>query len=170
MRDKPESHLGEAVLKRLKNVKRLERFHDEVRVLERLDHPNVVKLIDYDLDGARPFFVMGYTAGWHSSFYLVAGPQTFGRHGVELSEVLLLYLLGGAAAGTVVGITRRLIRGPASAMVVGIFATFPIALGVYTLIAGSLREWGSREWISLSIFVIVFGAGGGNLLWRMRDA
>jgi serine/threonine protein kinase len=38
------------VLKRLKNVRRLERFRTEVETLKSIDHPNVIKLIDWDLE------------------------------------------------------------------------------------------------------------------------
>ena len=41
------------VLKVLKNPKRLEPFADEVRAATRLDHPNVVRVVDSDLAGCE---------------------------------------------------------------------------------------------------------------------
>jgi len=40
---------GHYALKRLKNPNRIERFKAEVDALRKLDHPNIVKLIDYFL-------------------------------------------------------------------------------------------------------------------------
>lgn len=49
--------------KRLKNLKRLDRFKDELKALSKLDHPNIVKVIDSDLADERPFIIMEYCAG-----------------------------------------------------------------------------------------------------------
>jgi serine/threonine protein kinase len=45
------------VLKRLKNVNRLERFRSEVEALQSIDHPNVIKVIDFNFEAQRPYFV-----------------------------------------------------------------------------------------------------------------
>src|SRR5690349_17259618 len=40
------------------------RFFDEVRILAQLDHPNIVKVFDYDaLDDGTPFYVMEVLTG-----------------------------------------------------------------------------------------------------------
>lgn len=44
-------------LKRLKNTNRLERFRTEVDILRSLSHPNVIKLVDFDLENDPPYFV-----------------------------------------------------------------------------------------------------------------
>lgn len=51
------------VLKRLKNKKRLERFKKEVKSSLGLSHPNVLKVIDSDLDNSDPYFVAEFCAG-----------------------------------------------------------------------------------------------------------
>jgi serine/threonine protein kinase len=51
------------VLKRLKNLKRLERFKREVEVVRNLSHPNVVRLIDFDLEADKPYLVTEYCVG-----------------------------------------------------------------------------------------------------------
>src|SRR5690242_1922868 len=53
------------VLKRLKNVKRLERFRQEVEAIRRIDNPHVIKLIDSDLQAEKqkPYLVMEYCSG-----------------------------------------------------------------------------------------------------------
>jgi serine/threonine protein kinase len=52
------------VLKRLKNLKRRERFDREIHACLTLDHPNVVRIIDHGTDAKdRPFLVTEYCAG-----------------------------------------------------------------------------------------------------------
>jgi serine/threonine protein kinase len=50
------------VLKRL-GVDRLDRARTELRAIEELSHPNVVKLKDHDLEGRKPYIVMEYCPG-----------------------------------------------------------------------------------------------------------
>jgi serine/threonine protein kinase len=51
------------VLKRLKNPNRLDRFKGEVEALQNLNHPNIAKLIDFDLGDKNPWFVQEYYHG-----------------------------------------------------------------------------------------------------------
>ena len=51
------------VLKRLKNPNRIERFAREIEILSRLDHPNVAKVLDFDLESDPSYFVMPYYLG-----------------------------------------------------------------------------------------------------------
>ncbi len=54
----------EYVLKRLKNLKRVQRFEREIEACIGLDHPNVLRLIDYDNDpDGKPFLVTEYCEG-----------------------------------------------------------------------------------------------------------
>lgn len=51
------------VLKRLKNLNRIERFKHEIEAVRNLNHPNIVRLIDFDLDAAKPYLVTEYCSG-----------------------------------------------------------------------------------------------------------
>ena len=51
---------GEYVLKRLKNDNRFHRFKKEIEAGLKLNHPNIIKVIDYDLWAERPFLVTKY--------------------------------------------------------------------------------------------------------------
>lgn len=51
------------VLKRLKNTNRLERFKREIESIRNLSHENIVQLIDFDLEGSKPFLVMEFCSG-----------------------------------------------------------------------------------------------------------
>ncbi len=53
----------ERALKRLKNSKRLARFKDEVETMKRVVHPNLAPILDYELEGERPFLVMPFYPG-----------------------------------------------------------------------------------------------------------
>jgi eukaryotic-like serine/threonine-protein kinase len=66
VRDRTGVESRECVMKRLKNVEspeRLARFKTEVATLERLDHPNVVRYVDADLEAEKPWVVTEYCAG-----------------------------------------------------------------------------------------------------------
>jgi serine/threonine protein kinase len=63
-------------LKRLKNLERIQRFRAEIEAIRSLSHTNVLKLVDYDLEGDRPYLVTEYCLGkslvevepfWHGS-------------------------------------------------------------------------------------------------------
>ncbi len=51
------------VLKRLKNIKRLERFKREIEAVRNLNHENLVRFIDFDLDDKAPYLVTEYCTG-----------------------------------------------------------------------------------------------------------
>ncbi len=51
------------VLKRLKNIERLERFKREIEAVRNLNHTNIVRLIDFDIDGPKPYLVTEYCSG-----------------------------------------------------------------------------------------------------------
>lgn len=51
------------VLKRLKNLKRLDRFEREILAVRRLEHPNILRLVDFDLTAEKPYFVTEFCAG-----------------------------------------------------------------------------------------------------------
>lgn len=58
--DKAKEFPAQWVLKRLKNIKdkaRKTRFAQEVRATQSIEHPNVLKIIDKNLDAERPYFV-----------------------------------------------------------------------------------------------------------------
>ena len=64
------------VLKRLKNINRLERFKREIEVVRNLSHENIVTLFDFDLEAKEPYLVSEFCSGgslaaarpfWHAS-------------------------------------------------------------------------------------------------------
>lgn len=50
------------VLKKLKNKKRLDRFGTEIRAVQSLSHPSIIRILDHDILDDHPYFVMEYCA------------------------------------------------------------------------------------------------------------
>jgi len=51
------------VLKRLIDPARIRRFEDEIRACLQLSHPNIVRVVDHDLTGNKPYLVSEYHPG-----------------------------------------------------------------------------------------------------------
>src|SRR5437762_5197821 len=41
----------------------IERFRNEARTIAHLEHPHIVRVLDFGVDGVIPFLVMGYAQG-----------------------------------------------------------------------------------------------------------
>lgn len=68
--DQKGEYHGEYVLKRFINSTRLGRIKTEVEALRNLSHENIVKLIDFDLEDEKPWFVQEYCEGGDLAQYL----------------------------------------------------------------------------------------------------
>lgn len=55
------------VLKRLKNIKKKERFKREIEAIRNSSHKNIIRLIDFDLDNTKPYIVTEYCSGGNLS-------------------------------------------------------------------------------------------------------
>lgn len=62
VKDIKGEHKDIMILKRLKNMKRLDRFEKEIKVVERLDHPGIPPIIDYSLKKPAFFVTLKYDA------------------------------------------------------------------------------------------------------------
>jgi len=119
------------VLKRLKNVKRIERFKKELEAIQKLDHPNVIKLVDYDIDDEKPYIVVEHVAGGSLDDHLERiSEQPFA------ALRLFLDICNGVAAAHRLGIVHRdikpeniLLRTPTGPAVVSDFGICFIADG-----------------------------------------
>lgn len=56
------------VLKRLKNINRVDRFRNEIEAIKKLEHPNITKLVDSNLEADNPFLVTEYCSGGELTF------------------------------------------------------------------------------------------------------
>lgn len=61
--DTTEELPGEFVLKRLKNPGRIDLFEREIKAAQLLDHPNVLRIVEFDLAADKPYYVAEYCKG-----------------------------------------------------------------------------------------------------------
>lgn len=111
------------VLKRLKNAKRAARFRREVEAIRNLSHPNVVRLIDFDVAADPAYFVMEHCESGalsHAQRYWVQPPHR--------ALALFIEIASGVSAAHAAGIVHRdlkpdnvFLRSPSGPAVVGDF-------------------------------------------------
>jgi serine/threonine protein kinase len=65
VQEKGNEAAGEFVLKRLKNLKRIERFRSEIEAGLKLAHANLIRVVDSDIEYERPYFVTEFCTGGH---------------------------------------------------------------------------------------------------------
>ena len=76
-----QPYFATRLLKRLKNLERIERFKREIEAIRNLSHENIVRLIDFDLESSKPYLVMEYCTGRSLAqvepFWLISPTKTF---------------------------------------------------------------------------------------------
>jgi len=75
---KKEDDNNDYVLKRLKNINRVERFKNEIEIISKLTHQNIIEIIDADYKAEKPYFV--------SKYYKMLLLTLFDRHFLNLFE------------------------------------------------------------------------------------
>jgi hypothetical protein len=93
--------------------------------------------------------------------YLLRGTELFERHGISLTESILMYLGAGAGAGALVGVLRPLARTREGAMLVGAVVMVPVCIGFGLLMFGSLTAWRRPEIYGVITSAVILGALGG---------
>lgn len=54
---------GEFALKKLKDDRRIQRFKQEIDAVARLNHPNIIRIVDHRVDQKPYYYVMEYCEG-----------------------------------------------------------------------------------------------------------
>ena len=90
-----------------------DRFQREARAAAAIGHPNIIDIIDFGVDGSRPFMVMEYLRGRSLSQLL----GTEGRLGIARSCSIAAHTLAGLAAAHERGILHRDLK-PANLMII----------------------------------------------------
>lgn len=98
--------------------------------------------------------------------FLFQGQQPFNAYQTTVRAVVVLYLVGGALGGLVVGVLRPLTKWRWGAAVVGVLAAVPVGLGTRVLRAG-LSPWQSKDLVVLIVFCVALGAPVGWIYWRI---
>jgi serine/threonine protein kinase len=119
------------VAKLLKNKDRLPRFKREIEAVRSLSHEHVVQLIDFNLDGAKPYLIMDYCAGGSLS-----KAQPFWRESPIMAMQLFQQICEGVNHAHMNGVIHRdlkpdniFLRGPNGPAVVGDFGICHVESG-----------------------------------------
>ncbi len=94
------------------------------------------------------------------------GGHGLAKNGVNVWEAAAIYLLGGTAAGGLVGAMLPLLRWRAGAAVVGVVAALPIFTGVGIALDGSPVRWPDGTWFAVAAGAILVGGGIAITNWR----
>jgi hypothetical protein len=103
---------------------------------------------------------------WVAVLALLSGSWVFtNRSGASYhaGTIIALYLCGGIATGVIIGALRGLLRWRIGAVAVGAIAVLPFGAGIFAT-RTAFAPWGHIETISLIIFAIAFGGGGGLIV------
>jgi serine/threonine protein kinase len=103
VKDSTGKRAGQYVLKRLKNVKRLDLFKREIEAIRQLEHPNILSIYDYDLAGSAPYYVAEYCEGGSLE---EVGPAEF-EGDIEATVKVLLPIVDALNAAHRAGVIHR---------------------------------------------------------------
>lgn len=76
---------------------------------------------------------------------------------VNVFHVIALYLVGGAAAGAIVGVLQPLAKWKLGAAFVGVAAAIPVAVGVVAVVTG-FSAWNRDHVLLLATLCLVLGS------------
>ena len=93
------------VLKRLKNINRVDRFRHEIEAVRNLSHENIVNLIDFNLDSDPPYLVTEYCPGGS-----LAQARPYWHQPPEKAFELFLQVCSGVAHAHSKGVIHRDIK------------------------------------------------------------
>jgi serine/threonine protein kinase len=144
-------------LKRLKNVDRIDRFENEIRAIQAVQHPNVLRPVDFSLvvTGRRgkPYLVTEYCSGGS----LASNPARWSADPVETLELFAQICDGVSAAhrqpsGPIVHRDIKpenvLLRGPDGPPVIGDFGIAHVVGGERERITATDEAVGARLFIA----------------------
>lgn len=98
---------GQYVLKRLKNHKRIDLFRQEVEAIRRVDHPHVLRVFGFNLNGMEPYYVAEYCERGS----LAKQPERF-RGDVAGALRVLLPIVDALRAAHAAGVVHRDVKPP----------------------------------------------------------
>lgn len=100
------------------------------------------------------------------ALYVARGPRLLAPYGITLGELMLVYLAGGTAAGTVVGLARPLLRWRIGAIAAGILGALLVYGAAGIALTGPVTRWRTENWIVEIVLGIIGGSVAGNSLWE----
>lgn len=116
----------------------------------------------------------GIFSVWALILSLFQGFEIHLRGGVTVAvtHVIGVYLLGGLAAGIIVGVFFPLVRWVWGAALVGVIAALPFSVGVMASLNG-FSEWTTTHTLAVAIMAPIFGIfvgiGYRNIFYEPAD-
>lgn len=101
---------------------------------------------------------MGFSI-WALTIHLIGGDSAFEANDTTLTAMLVAYLGGGAAAGCVVGLFRRLRHNLAGKVVIPFVAAFPVAVAMRFAVRG-FAPWERMDFMAVAGLTVIWGTIG----------
>jgi predicted membrane protein len=102
--------------------------------------------------------------------FALGGPDRFARNQISLATLVTVYMLGGLAAGLVLGVFRPALRERHTAFVVAFLAAIPVSFGMTVLVVGRIDGWTAGEWSETAVLSLLLAVMGIAVLWKDPDA
>jgi hypothetical protein len=96
---------------------------------------------------------------------LAHGSMTFKGYGLTLQQVLLAYVISFVIAGMVVGLFRKQTRTEIGAALVGLVASLPVFLVIFTVMDGPPQSWSTLRWHDYFTICGIMGPAVGLIRW-----
>jgi len=100
------------------------------------------------------------------ALFVMRGPGFLDGYGITFGTLMLVYLVGGAGAGAVVGLARPLLRWRVGAIATGIVGGTIVYGAVTVALVGPIGQWGTIERAVPVILGIFTGSLFGNRAWE----
>jgi len=97
------------------------------------------------------------------------GGAPVAHYGITFDTLAFIYIVGGATAGTIVGILRPIAQSYTGAIMVGIIAVIPCYFGAAIAMFGSPWRWDDASWFAAIICPILVGSALGDKWWMSQD-
>lgn len=95
---------------------------------------------------------------------LIGGSEVFTAKDTSYLAVVTAYILGGVAAGAVVGLLRRFAQNPIGAVTTGILASAPVFVGIRIALSG-FQPWSLIVTLSMITLSLGWGIPAGLGTW-----
>lgn len=103
VKDASKELAGQFALKRLRNAERIDLFEREIGAVRKIQHPNMLRVVDYDLQGKKPYYVAEYCEG--GSLEKI-GAATY-RGNLRKTVEVLLPIISAIEAAHAAGVVHR---------------------------------------------------------------
>jgi hypothetical protein len=105
-------------------------------------------------------------AVWAVVLYAFGGGRAFTDGRTSLLGAAAFYMIGGTVAGGIIGLSRPLLLRRSGAVVVGVVACVPLAIGLRLMFVG-FTPWALKDTLFVVIWPLVFGSASSLALYHV---